>query len=227
MEFLAGYHRRFPNLRLPGLQFLQAPQAGYVDLDSPEFLAAAKKRGVLALWGFRFRNNRHVREQRQKLLDFLAFENSWNPHFIRDFQRKSQEREYWLCLHIRQGDFRVWRGGSWYLSPEVFARAAWEIFRACPEKKIRFWVCSDEPVNLDFFPPGTSRTFGGSLREDFQIMVQSDGLLLGKSTLGLVAAYLAGARYWCLLDGVPPKNPDSWRDGALAVEEPSQPLESQ
>jgi len=225
LEKGVAWHQRFPGLRIPGFRVFRASGPALLNLDSQEFQKAVAAPGLLALWGFRFRNNRHVVEQRGRVAPYLLPRSGWHPGLTKALEKKARKGEFWLCLHIRQGDYRTWRDGAFYLPPEVFARHAWEVFQGNPGKKLRFWVCSDEPVDLSLFPPGTERT-GGSLREDLFIMTRADALLLGKSTLGLVAAYLAGARFWCLLDSVPPRDLESWKDGAWAVQDPALPDDS-
>jgi hypothetical protein len=174
------------------------------------------------LWGWFFRADSYLERHQKAIRSFLRLKEGLDPELEARLKAGSQENDWQIVLHIRQGDFRTWEGGRHYIPPSVFARHAERIRAANPEKKIQFWVCSDEPVDVSLFPSGTQTSFGQTLRQDLRIMTSCAYILAGPSTLARSAAFLGGSRLHNLsLQADPLPDPRSWQESWKALTENS------
>lgn len=195
----------------------------HMAMESPGFLEICRNHQWVILWGWFFRADSYLERHQQAIARFLRLNPGLDPDLEARLERERRECDWQIALHIRQGDFRTWEGGKHYLKPDVFSRHAWKIQDSHPNKKIRFWVCSDEPVDLTRFPPGTQTSPGKTLREDLRIMTSCGFILGGTSTLARAAAFLGGARLHSLIRSPDlPGDPLLWKSGIEAlVEDPN------
>jgi hypothetical protein len=219
-ERLVRWQQAHPSLAIPGIAVPATGGGRIVSMEDASFRDMVRKNLLTFPWGWGFRANRLVTRHRESIRSFLALRPGLDPNLEQQLAEIRARGWLQVCLHIRQGDFRTWQGGKFYLPPEKFSWMAHEIVRQNPVKKFHFWVCSDEAVELSPFPPGTWASPGRSLREDFRIMVESDYLLSGGSTLACVAGYLGKGRIQNLrANPAPLARPQEWLPGAQALED--------
>jgi hypothetical protein len=53
---------------------------------------------------------------------------------------------------VRQGDFRTWAGGSWFVAPDQFQRILRAFQEQLPGRRCLFALSSDEPITAEEFP---------------------------------------------------------------------------
>lgn len=190
----------------------------HMAMERPEFLEICRNHRWVILWGWFFRADCYLERHQHSIRKFLRLKKGLDLELESALEINRKKYDWQIALHIRQGDFRIWQEGKFYIPPEVFARHAWKIKTAHPDKKIQFWVCSDEPVDLSLFPPGTQTSPGQTLREDLRIMTSCGFILGGSSTLARVGAFLGGGRLHNLsLKMEPPTDPRQWLAGWTAL----------
>src|SRR5204863_3233838 len=64
-----------------------------------------------------------------------------------------------IGVHIRQTDYRTWKGGKHFFTVERYAAWMRELAQQFPGVKVSFLVCSDEPRHEREFP-GVTVGFG-------------------------------------------------------------------
>ena len=218
VEWLANRQRKGRGNGFAGFYTIALDLQENFAMDSPAFLQICRKYHCVILFGWFFRADSLLERHQDEIRRFLRLRKGMDQALECELEKGRQENDWQIALHIRQGDFKTWQGGKCYLPPEVFARHAWRIKTAHSNKKIQFWVCSDEPVDLSAFPPGTQNSPGQTLREDLRIMTSCEFILGGSSTLARAAAFLGAARLHNLsLDFECPTDPRFWMPGASAL----------
>jgi len=161
-------------------------------MDSPEFAALTRQSKWIILWGFPYRCPTLVRKHADKIRAFFRIRPQVAPALSMEWAKARETGLATLAVHIRQGDFREWQGGKYYLSPEEAARTlrsgGWKI----GEPSCRVWVCSDEAVSAELFPKDSVRGIPRNLGEDLFIMSACQKLVAGWSTLAFFCSFLGG-----------------------------------
>lgn len=222
VEVLAQRQIKQGNAGRMGIRTIALQSEEHMAMERPEFLEICQNHRWIILWGWFFRADSYLERHQAAIRRFLRLKPGLDPALENELEKGSQEYDWQIALHIRQRDFRTWEGGRHYIPPSVFARHAERIRQANHEKKIRFWVCSDEPVDLSLFPLGTRTSFGQTLREDLRILTFCSFVLSGNSTLARVGAFLGGSRLHNLsLQAEPSSDPRNWQESWKALTENS------
>lgn len=54
-------------------------------------------------------------------------------------------------IHMRGGDYRKWLGGKYFFEQILYRKAADKLISLLPKQKVRFLICSNEPIQHDIF----------------------------------------------------------------------------
>jgi hypothetical protein len=159
-------------------------------LDSSEFSALTRQSKWIILWGYPYRCPALVKKHATKIRAFFRVRAPVAPILSREFAAAMGAGKDTLAIHIRQGDFRKWNGGQFYLSPEqtsiTFSANGWDL----RSENLKTWVCSDEKVPEGIFPTGSVSGVPRGLGEDLFIMSRCRRLVGGWSTLAYFCSFL-------------------------------------
>lgn len=181
-------------------------------MDSDDFFEKCRPYRWVILWGWASRANSLLAKYQDKVAKFCALNRKLNPQLTRLLDQTRPKGGKRVCLHIRLGDKKSLPGQT--MSMDFFTRQARRLWEAHKNQSLDFWICSDEPVDITRFPPNTHLSPNKSLNEDFQIMVESDYLIGGVSTLSRAAAYLGSSKiYTCQNTEDIPLDWDGWQTG--------------
>ena len=92
-----------------------------------------------------------------------------------------READIVIGVHIRQGDYRGWKGWQIFF-PAVALRGVDASNWPCTNRKVVFFVCSDEPRSLGEFPGLTVSLGTDSPVSDIYALARCDYILGTKST---------------------------------------------
>lgn len=222
VEVLAQRQIKQGNAGRMGIHTIALQSEEHMAMERPEFLEICRNHRWVILWGWFFRADCYLERHQHSIRKFLRLKKGLDLELESALEINRKKYDWQIALHIRQGDFRTWSAGKFYIPPQVFSDHAWRILAAHPEKKIQFWVCSDEPVDLNLFPPETRTSPGFTLREDLRIITTCDFVLSGNSTLARVGAFLGGSRLHNLsLQAEPSSDPRNWQESWKALTENS------
>ncbi|WP_270530552.1 alpha-1,2-fucosyltransferase [Phocaeicola plebeius] len=56
-----------------------------------------------------------------------------------------------IGVHIRQGDYKTWRGGQYYFSQEEYAELLQYLLKLYKDKKVIFYISSNTTINTSIF----------------------------------------------------------------------------
>jgi len=112
-------------------------------------------------------------------------------------------------VHIRRGDYRVYRGGRWYYEDDVY-RAVMEAFERQLGRDVGFVIASNAPIESGHFAPLAVAQAPGHLVVDMLSLAGCDYIAGPPSTFSGCASFL-GAKpiFWMTDAGARPAVPDA------------------
>ena len=106
-----------------------------------------------------------------------------------------------IGVHIRQGDFRDFAGGTFLRSPHDFAKIMKDVLALFTQHHVYFLICSDESIDHDLFSQFNYRTGTGHLVEDLYALAATDYLIGSPgSTFSKWASFYGETPLYCVDD---------------------------
>lgn len=125
-----------------------------------------------------------------------------------------------IGVHVRHGDYRVWRGGRCFFPASRYAAWMQDLAAQFLDRKVAFLVCSDEPRHGGEFP-GLVVEFGADGPvADIYALARCDYIFGPKSTFSLWASFYGGKPLWHIGDRSEPAKLESFRVACLDWDEP-------
>ena len=161
--------------------------------------ACPSNRGFFTLIGDNFRSSHHnefaVRAIRNYLQPVEAHQTN-----IRLLVNEMRATEPLLIgVHIRQGDFRDFCGGTFLRSPHDFAKIMKDVLALFTQHHVRFLICSDESIDHELFKQFDYRTGTGHLVEDLYALASTDYLIGSPgSTFSKWASFYGETPLYCV-----------------------------
>ena len=121
-------------------------------LDSPEIHAHLRPAKVILVNGWKLRAPDCLQKHAEKIRQHFRPVSQIEQDVRALMQRVRQNAEVVIGVHIRQGDFRRWRGGKYFFPASRYAEWMRELIPQFPGAKVSFLVCSDEPRTEQEFP---------------------------------------------------------------------------
>lgn len=116
-------------------------------------------------------------ERWDKLFRFFGFTKGWNTmnesHYLSQTKKELQQvfrpkksitdkaktlmkqirlnADVVIGVHIRQGDYKTWKNGRYYYSVEEFHLFMAKLLKLFPDKKVSFFISSNESFSTDLF----------------------------------------------------------------------------
>lgn len=171
---------------------------GVYDLNGEEFGVLLREARLLAVKGWKFRDDRHLVRYQKEI-----------SRYFRPVAQVRKQSEALLCrardagdsvigLHIRQGDYRGWKNGVHYFETEQYAHWMRETVALHPGKRLVFLVCASDPVDARCFR-GLNVVMGpGSVIGDLHALSLCDMIIGPPSTFSTWASY-SGRKPLCML----------------------------
>ena len=161
-------------------------------LSDERFLNLVKNHRFLLIQGWRFRDPenlcRHASEIREYFKPISKILNNVNV-LIEKIRAKC---DVLVGVHIRQGDYREWRGGRYFYDVEKYVDVMKKIEKIFPNEDVGYLVCSDEELDKEVFK-GTNFFFGSNhLVEDLYSLAECDYIVGSFSTFNQWASFYGG-----------------------------------
>lgn len=150
-----------------------------------------QKEGVLYFDGWLFRNPVGLEKYRENILKYFKPKNTTASKVGIQIKELRNKFKHIVGVHIRQGDYATWRGGT-YLIPQTRVREILDEY--LKEKNVTtpetcFIITSDGPVNtslLDGLNVSVSRE---NAVHDLFLLSSTDTIIGSNSTFGAFASY--------------------------------------
>lgn len=160
-----------------------------VDLSLPPLIDELRGTRFCLLFGWRYRNydifHRHADLVRRYFTPIRSIAKSVN----RTVSAARRKGAYLVGVHIRQGDYKDFLGGKYFLPTSTYVAAMRRMCRLLPETQVRFLVCSSN----NQFPAAFADldvVFGsGHLVEDLYALAQCDYIMGVPSTFSRWASF--------------------------------------
>ena len=158
-------------------------------LGGPEFLKEARRKKLVFVRGWGFRDRGYVEKHSETIRQFFRIPEQNERNIDRLIAEARRDADVLIGVHIRQGliSFDNTRC-HFYFSTEYAARME-ELIALFPGRRVAFLICSDFPQDSDTFAQFRV-TFGtGSLIEDLYALARCDYILGVPSTFTMWASF--------------------------------------
>jgi hypothetical protein len=182
-EYFPIFGRKVVTLR-------EKPGSKVMPLDGPEIQAQIRDARIVFAHGWLFRTpTSWIQRHAEKIRAYFR------P--IEEYERASREAvdplrrdaDIVVGVHIRHGDYRVWRGGKYFFPASRYAGWMRELTAQFPDRKVAFFVCSDEPRSADEFPGLSVGLGAGSPVGDLHALARCDYIFGSQSTFTQWASF--------------------------------------
>jgi hypothetical protein len=163
-----------------------------VDLGDRRFVEWAKRRGVVFLQGWRFRDPAAVARHAECIRGFFRPIAVHEESAARTAESARSHSDVLVGVHIRQGDYERFLGGRYYYSADQYREIMRRAARLLSPRRVSFLVCSNIPQDRRSFGD-LPLTFGtGQLVEDMYALARCDYLIGPPSTFTIWASFYGG-----------------------------------
>ena len=170
----------------------------------------ARKRRLFMIRDWFFRNPDAFFKHRAEILKLLALKENFytKPREIISGIRRNHPGAEVIGVHIRRGDYKTYENGRWFFTDEDYLFFMRQAAAAAPVAPV-FWVCSNEPVNLEFFQHGGMNVVAGPGHkiEDLAALSLCDKLMGPPSTYSWWAAFVSDIPAWHIADSSKTETP--------------------
>ena len=176
--------------RSPWHTFLRWRGNDPYDLNDPAFVAQARNKTVFA-FGWAFRDVTHLVAYGDIVRAFFTPDTA-----VLDTVRRLTDPcrgggDVLVGVHLRRGDYRRFKQGRYFYAPGVYADKMSQTARlfAAAGQRVRFLVCSNEPVDAADFPGLELIRSPGGMVEDLYALARCTCLIGPPSTFSLWASF--------------------------------------
>jgi hypothetical protein len=182
------WNDRFPILGKSVFTLREIPRQTLL-LDAAEVQSRLAGAKIAFVHGWRIRAPESLRRQADKIREYFRPIASLADASRQVVERLRQEAEVVIGVHLRQGDFRTWKNGQYFFTPERYAAWMRELAGQFPGRKTAFFVCSDEPRQASEFPGLTVAIGAGPAMVDLYALAGCDYIFGPLSTFSQWASF--------------------------------------
>ena len=182
----------FPFFGKSTVTLLETPGGGITQLDGAVVQDQIRDARIVFVHGWRLCAPELVQRHAQKIRDYFRPVPEVESASQRAVDTLRQNADMVVGVHVRQGDYRGWRGGKFFFPVAQYAAWMREFAGQFPGKKVAFCVCSDEPRTPDEFA-GLTVGFGpGFPAGDLFALARCDYIFGPASTFTQWASFYGG-----------------------------------
>jgi hypothetical protein len=158
-------------------------------LDGPEVQEKIRAAKIVFVYDWRFRAPNLVRKHGDKIRAYFRPMEKFETAGRAAVDSLRRAADIVVGVHIRQGDYRRWRGGKYFYSVDCYAAWMREMAAQFSNRRVSFFVCSDEPRHTGEFSGLTVGSGAGSPMSDLYALSRCDYILGTKSTFSEWASF--------------------------------------
>lgn len=202
----------------PEITLREVPQANIIPLDGPEVQAQIRDAWLVFAHGWPFRvPTDWIRRHAGKIRDHFQPIEEYARASREAVDRLRRDADVVVGVHIRQGDYRTWRRGKYFFPAARYAGWMRELAAQFPDRKVAFFVCSDEPRAADEFPGLAVGLGAGSAVGDLYALAGCDYIFGPQSTFTQWASLYGNKPLFLLNDASDRLDPAKFRVSGLDV----------
>jgi hypothetical protein len=184
------WNEKFPVFGRKVVTLREKPGGKVEPLDGPAIQNQIRDARIVFAHGWWYRVptswiERHAEKIRTHLRPIEEFERASREAV----DRLRRDADVVVGVHIRQGDYRAWQGGRYFFSILRYAGWMQELAAQFPDRKVAFFVCSDEPRSADEFPGLSVGLGAGSAMGDLHALARCDYIFGPQSTFTQWASF--------------------------------------
>jgi len=159
------------------------------DLEGPRFREAIASGRPLLLQGWWFRSQRLFEEHSESIRDFFALD-PFDRQVVHQCTEKARgDADVLVGVHIRRGDYAGYLGGRYFYQHADYARWMHQTREQLSGKRVRFLVCTNEPMDHPAYASLPIVRGPGSAIGDLYALAETDWMLGPPSTFTGWAAF--------------------------------------
>ncbi|WP_182868849.1 alpha-1,2-fucosyltransferase [Rhodopirellula sp. JC639] len=152
------------------------------DLEGDRFRSAVESGRTLLLQGWLFRSPRLLEQHWPHIRDFFTVSKTDRDVIDQRIRQARRDSDVLVGVHIRRGDYANYRGGQYYYDDALYSRWMHSVCDQLPGQRVRFLVCSNEPLDESAFT-GLNITHGpGTALRDMYALADTDWMMGPPST---------------------------------------------
>jgi hypothetical protein len=168
-------------------------------LGNPEFRRLVRKRKLLFVLGWEFRDRACLFRHQDAVRDFFRPNDEHVENIDKLITTARTGVDVLVGIHIRQGDFATYQGGEFFYSIPQYYEIMQRLDKLFSQRRVRFLVCSMEPVHASSFPHLRVLCGTGHPIEDMYALARCDYLAGPPSTFSAWASFHGKVPWWPLM----------------------------
>lgn len=161
----------------------------FCEMTSPKFQNALQSHPLLFLRGWHFIDLALFEKHADQIRRFFQPVAPHAENVETLIQSCRADTDVLIGVHIRRGDYKNFMEGRYYFEHHVYATLMHRTKALFPERKVRFLICSNEPVPTEVFQGLDYRLGNNHLVEDMYSLARCDYLLGPASTYTMWASF--------------------------------------
>ncbi len=164
----------------------------YLPPTSNEHIKELERKGTLYLDGWIFRNSLGIAKHHKYISDYFAPKAHIKEKVDTFCNSLRIKHKTLIGVHIRQGDYKTWKGGRYYISPKEMSNVVREYLEQNNINKndVCLVIASDGGVDETLFEGVQTTLTHMNMVEDLFVLSKCDVIIGSDSTFGDFAAYL-------------------------------------
>jgi hypothetical protein len=160
-----------------------------VRLDSPEFLAMARRTSLLFAQGWLFRDRANLQKHSAAIRAYFEPLEIFQHNVAALIERARSDCDLLVGVHIRHGDYKRFLDGKYFYEVEEYARLMERVAQMHPSQRVKFLICSNVKQSAAAFSRFNYIFGNDHLIEDMYAFARCDLLLGPPSTYTMWAAF--------------------------------------
>jgi len=185
----AALNERFPIFGDAVMTLHELPGTKITLLDGPEYQEKIRPAKLVFVYGWWLRTPALVKKHGDKIRAYFRPVEKFEQAAREAIEPLRREADVVIGVHIRQGDYRGWFDGKYFFQTARYAAWMHELAAQFPDRRVAFFVCSDEPRSLGEFPGLTVGLGTDSPVSDIYALARCDYILGTKSTFSQWASF--------------------------------------
>jgi hypothetical protein len=186
---IAALNERFPIFGSAVITSHEQPGQKITLLDGPEYQETIRPAKIIFVYGWWLRTPGLVKKHGDKIRAYFCPVEKFEKASRDAIEPLRRNADIVIGVHIRQGDYRGWFDGKYFYPASRYAAWMAELAAQFPNRKVAFFVCSDEPRSTGEFPGLTVALGTNSPVSDIYALARCDYIFGTKSTFSQWASF--------------------------------------
>ncbi|MGC2064098.1 MAG: alpha-1,2-fucosyltransferase [Thermodesulfovibrionales bacterium] len=171
------------------LTLREIPDREVTLLNDPVIVDKLSTARVIFVYGWRFRAPGLVRKHAEKIRAYFRPVEGIVQSVDETVQQIRKQADIIVGVHIRRGDYRSWMQGRYFFDISHYYAWMLEMAGLFPDRKVCFFISSDEPPSKNEFNGLTVKIAAGPAVNDLYTLSQCDFLIGPPSTFSQWASF--------------------------------------